>query len=81
MDRLAVRITGEYREMPGLALTLPQACRLWQLDARTCERLLDELVMDGTLARTPDGRFVALPTSRVVLKAALPPTANHRQAR
>ena len=36
------RAEGEYREMPGLSLTLPQAARLWGLDCDTCERVLDE---------------------------------------
>ena len=26
------RIRGEFREMPGLKLTIAQAARLWQLD-------------------------------------------------
>jgi hypothetical protein len=41
LDSLAARIRGEYREMPGLRLTFAQACRLWQVDASTCETLLD----------------------------------------
>ena len=78
MDSLAVRIRNEYREMPGLALTLGQACRLWHLDASTCERLLEQLIADGTLARTPTGRFVALPAKPVALKAVLPSSAQRR---
>ncbi len=35
-DRLLARIRGEYDEMPGLRLTFPQACRLWQIDGTTC---------------------------------------------
>ena len=56
---LAARIRGEYREMPGLRLTLAQACRLWQLDATTCEGVLDVLLADRFLRRTVDGAFVA----------------------
>ena len=52
------RVLGEYREMPGLCLTLPQAARLWQIDARACESLLDALVEQGILKRTRDGAFV-----------------------
>jgi hypothetical protein len=59
---LLERIRGEYLEMPGLRLTLRQACRLWQLDQATCEavlsKLLEErfLVTSGSnyLARPPD---------------------------
>jgi hypothetical protein len=58
-DLLFARIRGEFREMPGLRLTLAQACRLWQLDAVTCEFLLQMLVAETFLARTKDGAFVA----------------------
>ena len=33
----ARRVESEYREMPGLRLTLPQAARLWGLERGTCE--------------------------------------------
>jgi DNA-binding IclR family transcriptional regulator len=52
------RIRGEYQEMPGLKLTRPQACRLWGLDAPSCDRLLATLVRAGYLRRTPDGSYV-----------------------
>lgn len=35
--------------MPGLCLTLPQAQRLWGLDADTCRRALATLVEAGYL--------------------------------
>jgi len=38
------RVLGEYREMPGLALTVAQAQRLWGCDAVTCRRIADLLV-------------------------------------
>ena len=41
------RIQGEYLEMPGLRLTVAQACRLWQVDAATCERVLAQLVREA----------------------------------
>jgi hypothetical protein len=63
-DVLLTHIRAEYREMPGLCLTFAQACRLWQLDAATCERVLHTLVAEHFLARTADGRFMALPTPR-----------------
>ena len=54
MDMLANRIRSEYREMPGLKLTLRQASRLFNLEAAACARALDALVGAGAL-RT-DGR-------------------------
>jgi len=32
IGELLLRVEGEYREMPGLSLTVPQAERLWGLD-------------------------------------------------
>ena len=58
-DLLERRIHGEYREMPGLALTMAQACRLWHLDRQTAEALLSGLVAKGTLTRTRDGAYRA----------------------
>ena len=58
-DVLLSRIKGEYREMPGLGLTLAQAARLFQLDPPTCEAVLHRLVMEQTLYRMRDGRYVA----------------------
>src|SRR5260221_4617557 len=31
-DSLVARVRGEYREMPGVRLTVAQACRLWHVD-------------------------------------------------
>ena len=52
------RIRGEYREMPGLKLTVAQAARLWHLDQPSIERLLDVLVADGLLRRTTAGAYL-----------------------
>ena len=64
-DVLLERAYGEFVEMPGLRLTLPQAKRLWDLDEPTCLRILDRLVEFGFLCRTgcgyarvSDGRLV-----------------------
>jgi hypothetical protein len=38
------RVHGEYMEMPGLRLTLEQACRLWNADAATSLGVLNQLV-------------------------------------
>ena len=55
--QVAERVRGEFREMPGLKLTLAQAGRLWSLDAATCSDVLDHLVSTGFLCRRPDGAF------------------------
>jgi len=59
-DPTLQRVVGEYLEMPGLSLTVPQARRLWGLDSRTCEGLLEELVGRHFLRRTPRGLYVRL---------------------
>jgi len=52
------RIRGEYLEMPGLMLTVPQAARLWHLDQPSIEQLLNVLVADGILRRTSSGAYL-----------------------
>jgi hypothetical protein len=47
---LHVRIRAEFAEMPGLKLTLPQASRLFNIDAERCQRALDRLVQSGLLS-------------------------------
>ena len=47
---LEARIRAEYAEMPGLKLTLPQACRLFNLERAQCERILAEMVAHGELS-------------------------------
>lgn len=54
------RVRGEFREMPGLALTLEQAVRLWSLDAATCSDVMSHLIKTGFLCRRPDGAFCRL---------------------
>jgi hypothetical protein len=56
-DDLCARVEAEFREMPGLRLTLPQAARLFGIEAARCERVLDALVHAGALAT--DGRAFA----------------------
>jgi hypothetical protein len=54
---ISERVRGEFREMPGLTLTLAQAGRLWSLDAVTCSEVLSQLVATGFLCRRADGAF------------------------
>jgi hypothetical protein len=63
-DVLAARVRGEYGEMPGLQLTVTQACRLWQIDTLTCEILLEKLVHDDFLCKTEKGAYAAATTAR-----------------
>jgi len=48
------RIHAEYREMPGLKLTLAQASRLFDIEPVRCRRALEALVSRGVLKT--DGR-------------------------
>ena len=54
-DALLQRIRGEFREMPGLTLTLGQASRLWSLDPVACDVALRVLVEERFLTRTMRG--------------------------
>jgi hypothetical protein len=56
-DVVLERIYGEFREMPGLRLTAQQARRLWGLDERTCEVLLEYLVETKFLCRSTHGHY------------------------
>ena len=69
-EALLRRVVGEYHEMPGLRLTFAQACRLWQLDAATCEAVIGRLVQQRVLHQTRDGQYIAFPAPRPA-KAAL----------
>ena len=51
---------AEYLEMPGLALTKPQARRLWGLDDDICGMLLEEMVNANFLRKTPRNLYVRL---------------------
>jgi hypothetical protein len=52
------RVRGEFEEVPGLALTLAQAGRLFHLPPDTCSRVFTELVDAGFLRLTPRGTYV-----------------------
>ena len=58
LDDVLRRVRGEYREMPGLRLTTAQAQRLWGLDRKVCDALLDALVDAKFLFRTRHGAFM-----------------------
>ena len=56
---LCTRVQAEFREMPGLTLTLRQASRLFSIEPTRCERVLGSLVQAGHLAT--DGNAFASP--------------------
>jgi hypothetical protein len=58
LRELLQRIERDYREMPGLSVTAPQAERLWNLDSTTCAFVLMALIQHGILKRTPSGTYV-----------------------
>jgi hypothetical protein len=58
LEHLLRRICGEFREMPGLRLTIAQAMRLWGLDREICERAVEALVGQSFLRQTSTGVIV-----------------------
>ena len=57
-EALVRRVSVEYRDMPGLCLTLAQAQRLFGLREDICVRVLNTLVQQEILRRDADGAFV-----------------------
>jgi hypothetical protein len=50
-------VAAEFREMPGMRLTMPQVCRLWGLTQAAAENLALSLVRRGLLALDARGRL------------------------
>jgi len=71
-DEVLRQVQGEFNEMPGLRLTEAQARRLWSLDAKSCDSLLETLVDEKFLFRTRDGSFMRIEHAAPV-KAPLKP--------
>ena len=72
--RLLARIRREFQDHPGIALTLPQARRLWSLDEPSGTEAFNTLMAEGFLQRfndvylwaeAPAPRFRPRTTSRV----------------
>ena len=55
---LLQRVREEYREMPGLKLTKPQAMRLFGVAPSVSAAMLRALVMENFLSRSGEGLFV-----------------------
>ena len=56
-DPLLRRVRGEFREMPGMRLTIDQAMRLWTIDRTTCAAVFDSLVAARFLELDATGRY------------------------
>ena len=65
-------VRDAYASQPTLSLTVPQAQRLWGMDAPTCRHVLDCLVDTGVLTRTVDERYCRLDYVGAVDPAGLP---------
>jgi hypothetical protein len=60
LSALSDRVRGEFLEMPGLQLTMPQAARLWGLDIAACSAVVDALVESSFLRWTPAGTIIRM---------------------
>ena len=49
---LVWRVRSEFREIPGLCVTVAQAARLFGLAEDVCARVCDELVSDGVIQKS-----------------------------
>ena len=58
IEQLAIRIRGEFAEMPGLRLSLHQAARLWGLDPATCRAVVG-LLLAQSILRVTNGHISA----------------------
>lgn len=56
-DALLRRVRGEYREMPGMRLTIEQAMRLWNIDRQACASVFNSLIASHFLEMDGFGRF------------------------
>lgn len=59
-DALLQQLRTELRHTPGLALTLAQAARLFNVAPATCERLIATLASEGAVELRADGRIVSM---------------------
>jgi hypothetical protein len=63
-DALIEKFREELQHVPGLALTVEQTSRLFDIPRDVCGRLLSALVETGDIYVRPDGRFVGLSPTR-----------------
>ena len=55
LETVVHRVREEFREMPGLRLTVPQATRLWGLERETACAVIERLVGCAFLRWTESG--------------------------
>jgi hypothetical protein len=55
--RLIERVRGEFNEMQGFSPTLDQAARLFSLSREECNRVFAQLLREGFLGCSADGRY------------------------
>ena len=60
MAALVLRFAGEFRDMPGLRLTLRQAARLFGVESDIASAVLEELRRAAVLALSNDGRYALI---------------------
>jgi len=58
VEAMARRVLAEFDEMPGLALTVHQASRLFGIDQDVCRVVLDTLVDLAYLRQTSGGMII-----------------------
>lgn len=75
MSALAIRVHGEYREMPGLRLTVRQAARLFSLTPDLADAVLDELRRASILTCSNDEGFALVGESRAGPPFNAPPAS------
>ena len=61
----ARRLVLQFSEVPGLSLTLSQACRLIHVDSSLCRAALERLLAAGWLTKSADGQFRRTATAEV----------------
>ena len=54
---LAACLRREFQQMPGVALTIEQVSRLFNVPLDTCHRVLAALAVEGKIEAREDGRF------------------------
>jgi hypothetical protein len=58
VEAMARRVLAEFDEMPGLALTVTQASRLFGIDQDVCRVVLDTLIDMEYLRQTSAGTII-----------------------
>jgi hypothetical protein len=78
LSPLAMRVRGEYKEMPGLRLTVSQAARLFSVAPDIAHDVLHELRRASILTRSDDGAFALIsdPSRRRTLRPSASETTS-----